>query len=73
MNLLIKGSHEKTILIIMMHDLQELISGEVGNLIGSGRRQFLGDHDDGCCLDHEHQLKPNFQDSHASYTFPSKR
>ncbi|KAK1419780.1 hypothetical protein QVD17_29111 [Tagetes erecta] len=46
--------------------------GEVTNWIGSRRRQFLGDHDDGC-LDHEHKLKPNFQDSHASYTLPSKR
>ncbi|KAD2393414.1 hypothetical protein E3N88_40410 [Mikania micrantha] len=32
------------------------------NSIGSGRRQSLEDHHDDRCVDHDHQLKPNFQD-----------
>ncbi|KAJ0725230.1 putative transcription factor MYB-HB-like family [Helianthus annuus] len=43
------------------------------NFIGSRRRQSVEDHDDGC-LDHE--LKPNFEDSHPHYSFytlPSNR
>ncbi|KAI3817084.1 hypothetical protein L1987_10871 [Smallanthus sonchifolius] len=44
------------------------------NCIGSRRRQSLEEHHDGC-LDHEHHLKPNFQDSHPHFffTLPSKR
>ncbi|KAJ0764799.1 putative transcription factor MYB-HB-like family [Helianthus annuus] len=43
--------------------------------IGSRRRQSLDqEHHDGC-LDHEHRLKPIFQDSypHSFFTLPSKR
>ncbi|XP_076938922.1 uncharacterized protein LOC143607325 [Bidens hawaiensis] len=48
---------------------------EVHNSIGSQRRQSLEDQDDGC-IDHEHQMKSNFQDSHphsSCYSHPSKR
>ncbi|KAK1416318.1 hypothetical protein QVD17_32107 [Tagetes erecta] len=45
------------------------------NFIGSRRRQYLEEHHDGC-LDHEHHLKPNFQDlshPHLFLTLPCKR
>ncbi|KAL8224296.1 hypothetical protein R6Q57_019771 [Mikania cordata] len=43
------------------------------NSIGSGRRQSLEDHHDDRCVDHDHQLKPNFQDSHSHSNSIHKR